>query len=1085
MNKNISKIAGVLTGFCVAAFAVVILSVPPLVLAAGGGAGGGNDGGSTTDPGCLTGVINDTNTWGSGTLTAYDSCGAGFKLYNVSDSSNWPKNQDSYINSNVVPVCSQFGGDFYYLSLHRVKLNSAGNGVVRTGQFSHRRQVKNLKSVNQPGGNGHIPYIVEGGALAFSTVYDNHEAAIAYADAHPEYAAEFASLKSTPWADITWFCWNEGWANPAASGFTSKSKVTDGSTTKVSSDWGIDAETLEIEASSGGSATVYFSHNLKYSNSDPDEIPYQQASTTGTITFDDGSGETYTVPFSADGANPGIESGWKTSDAGIEKTITLADGEEEKTVCSTIAYTTKTVNWSDDNPHVAQPVNDTGSTKACVKITRPEVEDVGGLEFWSRSHVESVAANDVKYHKASTYDNFSNTDKIDGDKVTLRLSTDYTSAKANFSHDLGYVMTLDYTINANDTVEYDNMCTNWKIESAETSSNGNNGTYCANAYYTGSSTGISTTSNHTVNLGSAQGAEGAAEEKITFQKKRIPILRKEDKTGPCYTIPETNTCSWNPKRYIYYAESGAGSGSGSSSARIEYVRPTEPDGNGPSSSGNGTALGGPMYAGESSDMQWTVHAKPNDTRRIMEYRSIVFLVQVSRSQSSANVKGSYQTVNPSNSSTLYPHRVGQNQDPCAFWASQLSPLRSTPDSCVQVTTNVTLNKTFPTGATNESQVTLAGESANLAVPDWVGDKYCNSFGYKWEYYYGIMNTKGPNAGSWTWTADNQPYWVHYNAACRTIAKKPAVALWNGGLFIGAGNAKTSTSPRRIYPNIGVAASALPVRHYGSWAEYLANVNGSVGSNGALVGVIPGVTGSSGLFSSGAAYAWDGSDKTNAAGNSTLTIQNSSEPLGFSSVTTNSALMERFEAYFKSAATNSDSIIGPLTGINDSLIYYVDGSVNINGNIILSTTAKNSIYQIPQVVIFATGDINIQDSVQQIDAWLISKTGKIDTCYNSFITSSTQARVNGNPLNSANTNRCQDKLIINGPVFAKSVTTTRSFGSDGVSNSDNDFVNASNSRAVPSETFNLSAGSYLWAYAQAGRYSSSYTEAYSRELPPRY
>ena len=41
------------------------------------------------------------------------------------------------------------------------------------------------------------------------------------------------------------------------------------------------------------------------------------------------------------------------------------------------------------------------------------------------------------------------------------------------------------------------------------------------------------------------------------------------------------------------------------------------------------------------------------------------------------------------------------------------------------------------------------------------------------------------------------------------------------------------------------------------------------------------------------------------------------------------------------------------------------------------------------------------------------------------------------------------------------------------------------KEAPAEIFNLRADTYLWAYAQAGRYDSSYTESYSRELPPRY
>ncbi len=45
--------------------------------------------------------------------------------------------------------------------------------------------------------------------------------------------------------------------------------------------------------------------------------------------------------------------------------------------------------------------------------------------------------------------------------------------------------------------------------------------------------------------------------------------------------------------------------------------------------------------------------------------------------------------------------------------------------------------------------------------------------------------------------------------------------------------------------------------------------------------------------------------------------------------------------------------------------------------------------------------------------------------------------------------------------------------------------AESDRFSPAEIFSLGADDYLWAYAQAGRYNSSYTDAYTRELPPRY
>lgn len=1059
---------------------VSLLCVPAAF--AGGGAGGGNDGGDKSDPGCLQGVKNDTATYGKGTLTQYDSCGAGFQLYDVSNSSNWPNGQSSYINSNVVPVCSKFGGQFYFLSLHRVSLNSAGTDIVYSNKYSHRRQVKNLKSGNE-GGSGHIPYIAKGGALGFADVLGKHQYALDYANNHKEQ--DFTSFLNTPWTEVTWFCWNPEWENPGGSGFSSKSKVTGSTGTKVSSDWGVDdAGTLEVEADASGSATVYFSHNLRYSNPSPDGQAYEQATTTGTITFDDGSGETYSVPFSADGASTGVEKGWQTSTAGIAKTITLADGEDEKTVCSTIAYTTKTVNWSSDIPHKAQPVGDSGSTKACAKITRVEVEEVASIEFWSRSHVESIKDNlapDVVYHKASTYDNFSNSLKIDGDEVTLRLSTDYTSAHATFRHDLGYYITFGEGITfneGNDTIDYTGMCTNWTIQSSETSGNGANGTYCADTQPSSYRTDIHVTSNHTVNIGNTEGAEAAAAEKITFKKKTIPILREEIKDANCGDggADDPKNCSHDPKHWKYYVQAGSGSGEGSSAARIEYVRPTEPTGDGPSSSGNGSADGSPMYAGEASQMIWQANAQPNTTRRVEEYQAIAFLVPVNWLTSNAKTIGTYQNANMRSFNT--PSRDRNRNDPCTFWRMQYGwQLREAAGGCAPVSS---VSQTFPGGTIDAGEASVNG-SASMAVPDWIGDKYCNSFGYKWGYYYGIKNTKS-NGGAWNWNFDNQTYWVHYNAACRTIAKKPSVAFWNGGLFAGEGNVVTSTSTRRQNPFVGVLASSMSTTQYGSWAEYLANVNGSVGGN-SLAGMIPGLGGMSGLFSSGAAYAWDGSSNSNALNNSPLTIQNvSSSILGYSGVSTNSAMISRLEAYFKKAATSNQSYFSGVTNVTDSRIYYVDGDVEIADNITLNTTSKNSIYQLPQVVIFATGNINITENVTQVDAWLISKQ-KVDTCYNKFTVGLTQARVNNNPIYADNT--CQEKLNINGPVFAKTITTNRSFGSDGTSNNDYDFVNTSNPRAVPAEVFNLSAESYLWAYAQAGRYSSSYTEAYSRELPPRY
>ncbi len=50
-------------------------------------------------------------------------------------------------------------------------------------------------------------------------------------------------------------------------------------------------------------------------------------------------------------------------------------------------------------------------------------------------------------------------------------------------------------------------------------------------------------------------------------------------------------------------------------------------------------------------------------------------------------------------------------------------------------------------------------------------------------------------------------------------------------------------------------------------------------------------------------------------------------LGFSGVATNSALMDRLDAYFGYAKTHGESSIGSIN-VSDTRIYYVEGDVNI-------------------------------------------------------------------------------------------------------------------------------------------------------------
>ena len=133
-------------------------------------------------------------------------------------------------------------------------------------------------------------------------------------------------------------------------------------------------------------------------------------------------------------------------------------------------------------------------------------------------------------------------------------------------------------------------------------------------------------------------------------------------------------------------------------------------------------------------------------------------------------------------------------------------------------------------------------------------------------------------------------------------------------------------------------------------------------------------------------------------------------------------------------------------------------ITIAGNITYTTDALTSSDQIPQLVLIA-GNINIQDSVTQVDSWL-SAEGTLNTCSN----------VNRTLIT---INNCKDLLTINGPVMAQDIQLWRTAGS----------LNGSDS-GVPAEVFNLRPDAYLWGLSQSAQ-SGRLETVYAHELPPRF
>lgn len=136
---------------------------------------------------------------------------------------------------------------------------------------------------------------------------------------------------------------------------------------------------------------------------------------------------------------------------------------------------------------------------------------------------------------------------------------------------------------------------------------------------------------------------------------------------------------------------------------------------------------------------------------------------------------------------------------------------------------------------------------------------------------------------------------------------------------------------------------------------------------------------------------------------------------------------------------------------------------------------SSLYSLPQILLIADGGVQINSNVNQIDAWIITN-GNINTCTGFSVGSGTERQ-------------CKSTLIINGPVFANSVSLNRTGGAyPGVGNfGTNDVLqkNISNGGSItPAEIFNLRPDVLYWAYSQAQRFTQA-TVTYTRELAPRY
>lgn len=677
----------------------------------------------------------------------------------------------------------------------------------------------------------------------------------------------------------------------------------------------------------------------------------------------------------------------------------------------------------------------------------PEPEpEYGDAEFYSQSTVEVFDPEISGGHKETT-------DRNGQVKVYFSVNEYTTHAEVEFSHLVGYDNGSNTKLTSGDTADDGTVFTKWKVTGAYTVAKTKWGDVTP---WEGHTTSPSEAKQR-VSFDWAEDEYGDKEKcsTITYNHRSVGLTKT-----PVYECDEYSC-------WIDHYEWSAGYGdTGSSSVCAVVTRPKPPEDDPGPTTPNGDVDSKVMFAGETTKLRWVgIKGIGVPTRRLRDERSIKFVVdEIPGFDSNKLAKVPTTKLDPCQ---LYNQRFGTNSKYCGIH------VQTEHDTSEQSTVGEKYE--FP----------YSPEEEDFKVPNEVGYKYCNSFGYKFEYWYGVLrgdNEEVLSEDDINWVHDEpKDYWYDFHASCRTVAKKPSLSVWNGSLLAG-GNIITSLARR--FNSVGYGENAVGDRTmYGSWAEYLIATNATLDSDRTMGSASSLSKGSSDLKICNTGDVW----KTNSA----MTIANSSlggsecslQPSG---ITSNSTFRTRLNAYLKDVSGNpniktTSNVADLYGGVTGNTVVNVSGDLTITNDIKINDSTEYTLHDVPQAVIFVSGNVKITENVSRVDAWIIAPNGKIETC-----TSFANKATTGDSVVSAG-NNCTKQLVFNGPVIARNVDLRRSYGSDPTITHAGKYgtFGTVSDKQSSAEVFNLRGDTYLWAYAQAARYNSSYNEVYSRELAPRY
>lgn len=433
-----------------------------------------------------------------------------------------------------------------------------------------------------------------------------------------------------------------------------------------------------------------------------------------------------------------------------------------------------------------------------------------------------------------------------------------------------------------------------------------------------------------------------------------------------------------------------------------------------------------------------------------------------------------QLVIPKGSSVPTISKAFDSRSPCSYYQGKLG------GSCTVLKEGKGQFAKVNNGMINSASISTVGKTAVIIDDKYqAGTKICFAFSVH-------AGQSDPSFDSFSLDAE----WVHspirQQNDCVIVVKKPKVQVWGGDLSVGKsidGSVRMSdvvatTSTKLIGGSVsGGIRNGGEIKTFGSWVEYgifaSRNIQG-MGSGSAFadrwglsVDPYDGVCDYSRLSftNAGGQFCSPSSPKGGYVSARSIPdpfsgIVGVAMDVNITNITPSNLLGKKPGKYI-GETTNNLRINGGLLTAGQTVIIKTSGKVTIAGDQMYAPGPYKGISQIPQLIIIA-GSIDIEEHVGQVDAWLVARSGPLNTC--SKISS---------PGQSFSAADCSLPLRINGPVMAQKIYMFRTAGSETLDNS-----------GAPAEIFNLRPDSYLWAFNRATEDAKVYS-VYTAEAPPRY